>query len=212
MAITMEELRRKAQRYEEALEKAKRLYEKGTITESLCHIFPELKESEDEEIRKELMDFVVDNTICQDGRREKWIAWLEKQGERKEATCVAEIIDHLTEKEQEILFKELEMQKEQKPAEWSEEDEKNLQGILDEIKANKSEAPEYDIDTYNRFIDWLKSLKDRVGCEANCTTTKEWGEEDEKMLDNCINALGDSSFDTYEIEEWVKSLKQRIGG
>jgi len=38
----------------------------------------------------------------------------EKQGERKEATCVADIIDHLTEKEQEILFKELEMQKVQK--------------------------------------------------------------------------------------------------
>ena len=78
----MEELKRKAQRYDEALEKAKRLYEKGTITESLCHIFPELKESDDEKIRKELMDFVVDNTICTDGRREKWIAWLEKQGEK----------------------------------------------------------------------------------------------------------------------------------
>lgn len=27
-----------------------------------------------------------------------------------------------------------------------------------------------------------------------------WSKEDEKMLDNCINALGDSSFNTYEIE------------
>ena len=57
------------------------------------------------------------------------------------------------------------------------------------------------------------SDQDRVGCEANCTTTKGWNEGDEKMLDNCINALGDSSFvNTYEIEEWVKSLRQRMGG
>jgi len=39
-----------------------------------------------------------------------------------------------------------------------------------------------------------------------------WSKEDEKMLDNCINALGDSSFDTYEIEEWLKAIKERIGG
>ena len=44
---------------------------------------------------------------------------------------------------------------------WSEEDELNLKGIIDEIEANKSEAPEYDIDTYDRYINWLKSLKER---------------------------------------------------
>ena len=89
MAITMEELKRKARAYDEALEKAKRLYEKGTITESLCHIFPELKESEDENIRKALIDFF--------GRGAKYggqtngvydkdiLAWLEKQGEQKPA-------------------------------------------------------------------------------------------------------------------------------
>jgi hypothetical protein len=30
-------------------------------------------------------------------------------------------------------------------------------------------------------IDWIKSLKDRVSCEVNCTTTKEWSEEDAEM-------------------------------
>ena len=38
-------------KYNEALERARKLYEQGTITESLCYIFPELKESEDEKIR-----------------------------------------------------------------------------------------------------------------------------------------------------------------
>lgn len=69
--------------------------------------------------------------------------WLEKQGEQKFAEM---------DKDKVVI------KKGKKPA-WSEEDEKNLQGILDEIEANKSEAPEYDIDNYNRFIDWLKSLR-----------------------------------------------------
>ena len=47
-----------------------------------------------------------------------------------------------------------------KPA-WSEEDERNLQGIIDEIEANKNDAPDYDVATYNRFLSWLKSLKER---------------------------------------------------
>lgn len=45
---------------------------------------------------------------------------------------------------------------------WSDEDELNLKGIIDEIQANKSSAPSYDIKTYDRFLDWLKSLKDRI--------------------------------------------------
>ena len=41
--LTIEE---KAKAYDEALKRAKKLYERGTITESLSYIFPELKESE----------------------------------------------------------------------------------------------------------------------------------------------------------------------
>ena len=68
-----------------------------------------------------------------------------------------------------------------------------------------------------RKIDARKNLTlDGDLMQADCMTVEQkpaWREEDEKMLDNCINALGDSSFaNTYEIEEWVKSLRQRIGG
>ena len=52
----------------------------------------------------------------------------------------------------------------QKPT-WSEEDEKNWQGVIDEIKANRSSAPDYDIRVYDKFINWLKSLKQRLGGE-----------------------------------------------
>lgn len=59
---------------------------------------------------------------------------------------------------------------EQKPA-WSEEDERNLQGIIDEIEANKNHAPDYDVATYNRFLSWLKSIKERY----------TWKPSDEQM-------------------------------
>lgn len=97
---------------------------------------------------------------------------------------------------------------------WSEEDEhraKDTIYFLDTAKKHYASTVELDA-----CIDWLKSLKDRVGCEANCTTTKEWGEEDEKMLNDAIGAVGAADYYTYddkqEIENWLKDIKQRIGG
>ena len=49
-----------------------------------------------------------------------------------------------------------------KPA-WSEEDERNLEGIIDEIEVNKNNAPDYDLATYDRFLSWFKSIKERMG-------------------------------------------------
>lgn len=69
----------KARLYDLAIERARRICK----TEDLEEIFPELREDEDERIRKEIMDFVVANTVCKDGRREKYLAWLERQGGRK---------------------------------------------------------------------------------------------------------------------------------
>ena len=73
------------QKYKEALKRAKMHYnttDSVADAELLELVFPELKESEDERTRKELISFLE---ICQDTRlvgnrkREKWIAWLEKK-------------------------------------------------------------------------------------------------------------------------------------
>ena len=69
--------------YKQALKKAKRLYEQGTITESLAYIFPELK-NKDEEIRKWL---ICGMNALKEQKNETFatipiddaIAWLEKQ-------------------------------------------------------------------------------------------------------------------------------------
>ena len=123
--------------YKERLEEAKRLYETATpdqkyVLESLS---PELQESEDEKIREMLIRIY------------------------KKADMGGEIFGEGITYKQVIAW--LEKQGEQKPV-WSEEDERNLKGIIDEIEANKNNAPDYDLATYDRFLSWLKSLKDRI--------------------------------------------------
>lgn len=129
----------KAKRYDEAIEKLRSLHDDYDtistlidIKEELEHVFPELKESEDEKIRKALLTGLID---CRDGLWlsnfggipiDDCIAWLEKQGEHKPT--------------------------------WNEEDEEMLNYALDMVEwyggkgENKSRI----------VSDWLKSLKDGV--------------------------------------------------
>ena len=76
----------KAEAYDEAIERAKKLYGNGIIEE----IFPELKESKDKKIREAILKGLID---CRDAPDLGWsnfggihiddcIAWLEKQGEQ----------------------------------------------------------------------------------------------------------------------------------
>ena len=86
-------IEQKAKRYDEALERAKKEWLDnldGAYTnyrERLEIIFPELKESEDERIRKELLEHCKNQAkpYIQTGNKcpqiQSWIAWLEKQGE-----------------------------------------------------------------------------------------------------------------------------------
>ena len=82
--MTVEE---KAKAYDEAIERAKKLYSNG-ITEE---IFPELKESKDKKIREAILNGLID---CRDAPDLEWsnfggihiddcIDWLENQGEQK---------------------------------------------------------------------------------------------------------------------------------
>ena len=68
-------------KYQNALEWAKSIYPStfGVDREDLEHFFPELKESEDERIRKELIEFVK----SRGGFKQEYITWLEKQKEKK---------------------------------------------------------------------------------------------------------------------------------
>jgi len=93
--LTLEQLKQKAKAYDEALERAKISNSKDMkqgVKDIVTYIFPELKESTDERIRKALIDFFcksAENGAQTNGVYDKDIlAWLEKQGEQKTADKV----------------------------------------------------------------------------------------------------------------------------
>lgn len=201
--MTQEE---KAKRYDEAIEELRGLLEGireekcKILEEDITSIFPELKESEDERIRKEL----IENFKCFCGdypETTKWgkddnllvkdiIAWLEKQGEKKSIEWSGKIgVKHADGKLKEMLDRK-------EHHAWSEEDEEILRTII----SDGIRGAEFDM----LQIDWLKSLKDRYA----------WKPSDEQMavLNEVINYAANS-----ELRHWsnfiytlLKSLREQL--
>ena len=107
----------------------------------------------------------------------------------------------------------------QQKQEWSEEDVNfieatigllNLVTPIDAASWGKSRLD---------CVDWLKSLKDKVGREVNCTTTKEWSEEDKNHVKSILSTIecckaqfpnSQAVVEAYNADiEWLKSLKDR---
>lgn len=144
-------------KYEEALDNFKKIKSANKDNKELVDFieyeYPEIKESEDEKVRKWLIDWA--NTVHWSEQfsvtNEQVLAWLEKQG-----------------------------QGEQKPA-WSEEDEKrveSLHGWLDTLvlyihydATVPLDLRRERIQQVERLKTWLKSLKDRY----------TWKPSDEQM-------------------------------
>ena len=88
------------EKYEKVLEKAKAFLKRwecveeansSLVLEEVTDIFPELAESEDERIRKELkraITVALDYSYFDNETADNCIAWLEKQGEQKEQTLL----------------------------------------------------------------------------------------------------------------------------
>lgn len=66
----MKTIEQKALAYDEAIERGKRMFSE----KELNYLFPELQESRDERIRKEIIKYIKTGTYHKD-----WITWLEKQ-------------------------------------------------------------------------------------------------------------------------------------
>ena len=167
---------------EEVLKLAKEIMEKDpSLTEWISTKFPELKESEDERIRKEIISAV--NIYCSEYSRgakirEEMLAWLEKKGEQKQLKKI-----------------------EQKTV-WSEEDKFNLSDIEAMIHTMKGDGLNAD-----RLINWLKSLKDRIHPQPQ--PKQEWSEKDlymQKQAIKCVNNSGKLEVSTEEIEDWLKNM------
>ena len=165
--------------YEQALERARKyvnidvdstqVYTKGVVEE----IFPELKESEDERIREDIISLVnefwerIGSINPEYSSRSRMLGWLEKQ---KEPRDYRKLYKNIVESE---WFKKAyenkslgtdEEQKdfaEKKPIEWSEEDETGWTNTMIMIK--ECATNHYTKDSIKLVVDWLKSLKERMG-------------------------------------------------
>jgi len=163
--MTQEE---KAKRYEEALERARKLQENSNgmiLKKWLWHVFPELKESEDERIRGAIIDHLKDNNLTE------WATWLEKQGEKSQYwkpseeqlsaldyaynSCPDTERGNYYESVLETLIDDLHKLPE-KPK-WTEEDEELLQHCCSAIA-----TANYYIEGKEEMENWLKSIKKRM--------------------------------------------------
>lgn len=150
--------------------------------EDLENTFPELKESEDERIRKELLNAFQESEdslymVLTPHRRESFIAWLEKQGEQKETLCdkckktqpshscqdITELGRCAVEHEQKSADK---IEPKFHEGDWNEDDEymldETIQHLEELIRIDEVEHCGWNVQYYQRDIDWLKAIKLRM--------------------------------------------------
>ena len=96
---------------------------------------------------------------------------------------------------------------------WSEEDAYLLNETIQHLKLlieiDKAKHCACDVQYYQRDIDWLKSLKDRVGCEANFTTTWKPSEEQIHWLKWAKNTMPDTEI-ANEAEAVLEDLLEQL--
>ena len=90
------------------------------------------------------------------------------------------------------------LQQEQKPAEWSEEDKKKLNGITNCLCSTSG-----DIDGFGEWYDWLKDLPNRFALQPK----QDWSEEDSLHLTNAILCAETEWGVESHTAKWLKSLR-----
>ena len=175
------------EKYEKAVQAAmlaKQDTESAVTVQTLEEIFPELRESEDERIRKAIIKF-IDGDYTQrwitDETKASWIDWLEKQSEQKPIEWTMDNVEELTEFENAMMHiggsffgehqgldpndtfvvKEqarilLEMAPKQ---EWSAKDENFLNATIAYLRDAYSKDKIDFKDTAKNCVNWLKSLR-----------------------------------------------------
>lgn len=173
------------------------LYAQTDSTKAVLEdILPELRENEDERIRKFLVNEVFSH-----------IGMLDLEGDR--------VVNNTKNELWKKALAYLEKQKEQKPAsiscghendtEWSEEDEEWYMYLLGELNASIKDycgAAEKDI---KEAIRWFKSRYKSLRPQPK----QEWGDEDEKILRTIISdGSRGVELDSKQIA-WLKSLRPK---
>lgn len=225
----MKTIEQRAKAYDEAIERARQIHDADRVSGiklTTCEeIFPELTESEDERIRKSLIDMLKNDEKCY----LKEIAWLEKQSEQKstwskeDERIYQSIMDDTVQENQlnnkqtnwlkDIKYRYFPQQKQKFV--WSEEDEKKNED--EAIRSNS--IPELPSSAFRLGfkLGWFKALKEKV------QPNQDWNEEDEKNINFLCELLTDLQVKSteneikhgtnshseyyYNIKKWLKSLR-----
>jgi len=207
----------KAKRYDEAIERAKDFYkgykqrDNQLYADDLESVFPELKESEDDKIRKELISHfkeTIENIRSEEiishdakvlvGKMQKWIAWLEKQGEHANFLSKIQVGDKVTRNEAGILVNLSQLERVAKPRRTkpaNEVEPKFHEGdwAVSNLDKKARRISEVHFDEYNSYyvvdgesvnleeydrLHHLWSIKDAkegdvLACENGCTNLKK---------------------------------------
>ena len=140
----------------------------------MCWVFPELRESDDEGIRKELLNYLrlkYENPNAIGYNYGKWIAWVEKKGEQKEIDYNEELRKC---KANPLYFFDKYVKvklKEQKSA-WSEEDERIIEDASKYLREYASQVQ----GVYSKR--YVESIADRIESLRPQTT---WKPSDRQM-------------------------------
>ena len=177
---------------EKTLAAINQMVDDGVLTREVAErYFPEYAESEDERVRKGIIRCIKGNMPDNDSRK-KYLAWLEKQGEKKSVEWSEEDNNMLSDIDACIA---------------------DFPIFFEKMKINGKEV--LNSDFIPKARKFLKSLKDRT-----CPKLKqEWGEDDEEHLNSIIASVR-TDMSTYPRSEevkdlfisdisWLKSLKNR---
>ena len=170
------------------------------VKEALRCIFPELAESEDERIRKALIKFFrgTDNWANLKYSGKEIVAYLEKQKEQKPeqetwpnlSNCIHDCKNCMGK-----CFYRKEKYQEQKPAEWSEEDELYINAIICMCKGEfVSEG------SRQQILSWLKSLHPQL--------KQEWTDKDWNDIETIATHL--DNMDNPALAESLRSIRRKI--
>ena len=225
---TIKSIEEKAKAYDEALTLMQDCIpdENGLVHVKPEEIFHELKESEDEGRRKEIMSALKVANVK--GGYDKHIAWVEKQGEHKPADKVEpkfKVGQTIKKEGFNLGFTIVKIKDgfyyndigdyfpftaqdywelvEQKPA-WSEEELDSITAAINNLEYLKNNYVYHPMGL-EPAITFLKYLKDRVLPQPK----QEWSEEDEQYLLICKNALAkyqvSDKWDANIIFHWLEN-------
>ena len=222
---------------------------KQMLNEALEFLIPELKESEDERIRKELIKFLQECHNIDSGFFSRYceipfaqtLAWLENQGESSDK------IHYWTEEEIEPIIsdylrgaehyggmigrlrclkpKSLEKQGDS-PIKWNKNTEGNKPQVNHSVLMKTTHGiaeGEWQGEYWHQYR-WAGIVRDSdvlswiefSDLDKQVEQKPAWSEEDERMFDYALDMIewygGKNEKRVRLVSDWLKSLKQRIGG